>query len=260
MCGLRTEPFAADDLSRDSFLGGRLHVLQPRAGYRAGIDPVLLAASIPARPGQSVLELGCGAGAALCCLGARVADVRLAGVELQPGYADLARRNLAENGLGGAVTVADLTALPADLKAQSFDHVMANPPYFLASERRASEDSGRETGLAGPTPLVDWVACAARRLRPGGTATLIQRAERLPELLAAVQGRLGSVELWPLAPRTGRAAHLVILRARKEGRAPFRMHAPLILHAGARHERDGEDYAQPVTDVLRHGKALPFPA
>jgi tRNA1Val (adenine37-N6)-methyltransferase len=42
----------------DAFLGGRITLEQPTKGYRAGVDPVLLAASVPARAGQSVLELG----------------------------------------------------------------------------------------------------------------------------------------------------------------------------------------------------------
>ncbi|MCO4829001.1 MAG: methyltransferase, partial [Lentibacter algarum] len=60
------------DLTHDAFLGGRLKLWQPKQGYRAGVDPVLLAASIAAKAGESVLDLGCGAGAAALCLGRRV--------------------------------------------------------------------------------------------------------------------------------------------------------------------------------------------
>ena len=77
---LRVEPFPDAALTRDAMLGGKVQIWQPREGYRAGTDPVLLAASVEARAGQSVLELGCGGGAALCCLGARVPGVRLAGL------------------------------------------------------------------------------------------------------------------------------------------------------------------------------------
>ncbi|WP_417718497.1 tRNA1(Val) (adenine(37)-N6)-methyltransferase [Salipiger sp.] len=257
---MRREPFSDQELSRDAFLGGRATLCQPRDGYRAGIDPVLLAATVPARPGDTVLELGCGAGAALVCLGVRVGSLALTGIEVQPGYAALARVNLAENQLSGTVIEADITAPPPPIRAQSFHHVMANPPYFLPHDRSAAGDDGKELGLAGPAPLKLWVELAARRLRPGGTATFIQRADRLPELLAAAQERLGSLELWPLAPRIGRPPRLILLRGRKGGRAAFRFHAPLILHENATHLEDGEDYTDVIRATLRDGKPLFFPA
>ena len=257
---MRAEPFAEADLDCCAFLGGRLRLWQPRHGYRAGIDPVLLAASIPARAGQRVLELGCGAAPALCCLGVRVPGLTLTGVEIQPAYAALARRNLAQNGLTGEVMEADLAAPPAALKAQSFDHVLANPPYFEEGQRSVAPDAGRELALAGPLPLAGWVALAARRLAPRGTATFVQRVERLPELLAALGAHLGSLEVLPLAPRAGRAPRLVLARGRKGGRAAFRLQAPLVLHEGATHLEDGESYTNVIRAALRDGAPLAFAA
>ena len=252
--------FSDSDLTLNDFLGGRLRLFQPRKGYRAGVDPLLLAAAVPARAGQSVLDLGCGAGAAVLALGCRVAGLELAGVELQPPYAELARRNAAQNRIALDLHCADLRALPAALRRRGFDHVIANPPYFPPGAHSAAADPGRRTALGeAETPLADWVACAARRLAPGGYLHLIQRSERLPDLILALQGRLGAVELLPLAARPGRAPGLVILRARKGRRSPFRLHAPLILHQGAEHQRDGEDYAPAIAAVLRDGAALPWP-
>ena len=109
------------------------------------------------------------------------------------------------------------------------------------------------------TPLADWIAAAARRLAPKGYLHMIQRADRLPDMLAGCAAVLGSMEVLPLAPRLARAAELVILRARKGGRADFRLHAPLILHEGDRHESDGESYKPEIRAVLRDGAALPWP-
>jgi tRNA1(Val) A37 N6-methylase TrmN6 len=248
--------FAAADLTTDAFLGGRLTIRQPRAGYRAGVDPVLLAAAVPARAGESVLELGCGAGAAALCLGRRVPGVGLVGLEVQADYAALARENAAANGIALEVVEGDLARMPAALRARSFDHVMANPPYFRREAGTRAGDAGREVALGEGAPLARWIEAGMRRLRPSGRFTLIQRAERLPDVIAAFAGRTASLAVLPLAPREGRDATLVILAAVKGGRAPFRLLAPLILHDGPTHLRDGEDYAAPVRAVLREGAAL----
>ncbi|NIZ08319.1 methyltransferase [Pseudooceanicola sp. HF7] len=245
-------------LSLDSFLGGQLRLYQPRKGYRAGVDPVLLAAAVVARAGQSLLDLGCGAGTAALCAGRRVPGLRLAGLERQGPYAALARRNAAENGLEMAVHEGDLNHVPAELRQQRFDHVIANPPYFRrdASTRAAAQD--REGAMGEQTPLDQWVDTAARRCLPGGYVTFIHRAERLPELMGAFSARLGSLELKPLLPRRGREAQLVLLRGRKEGRAAFRMHAGLVLHDAPRHSTDREDYTPKASRILRHGDPLVF--
>ncbi|WP_108860732.1 tRNA1(Val) (adenine(37)-N6)-methyltransferase [Ruegeria sp. Alg231-54] len=249
--------FSDSELTQNDFLGGRVRLLQPRAGYRAGVDPVLLAAAVPATRGHTVLELGCGAGAAILCLLARVPGLQAVGVELQASYAELARRNAAENAAPLEVVEADLSALPATLKQRQFDHVIANPPYYRAGAHSPADDPGRRIALGEQTPLETWVECAAKRLAPRGYLHMIKKANRLPDMLMACEGRLGSVEILPLAARAGRKAELVILRARKGGRADFKLHAPVVLHDGDRHERDGESYTPQVSDVLRKGTSLP---
>lgn len=256
---LRTDPFAPDDLTRDDFLGGVVRLWQPKDGYRAGVDPVLLAATIPAAPGQEVLDLGCGGGVALACLGTRVPGITCTGVEMQPAYADLAQRNLDDNGLTGTVHCADLSALPAAVKARRFDHVIANPPYFEDFRAVAPRAQDRAMSRSGALPLAKWVSVASRRLRPGGMATFIQRADRLPELMSAFFACLGGLELWPIHPRINRPARLVLLRGRKERRAAFLSHPPLVLHRGESHERDGDSYTDTISMVLRSPRQLPFP-
>lgn len=245
------------DLTRDAFLGGRLAILQPRHGYRAATDPVLLAAAVPARPGQSALELGCGAGVALLCLGTRVAGLRLAGLELQPRYAALARRNAAANGIDAWILDGDVAAPPPELRGRGFDHVLANPPWYPRGGGTPAANAGRETALReAEVPLAAWVDCATRRLVPGGRLTMIQQTARLAELLAVLDGRMGSIVLRPLAARPGRDASRVILQARKGGRAALRLLAPLVLHAGPGHGRDGEGFSPVADAILREGAAL----
>jgi tRNA1Val (adenine37-N6)-methyltransferase len=246
--------FSDDQLSRDAFLCGRLHLWQPRKGYRAATDPVLLAAACPAEPGQSVLDLGCGAGAAVLCLATRVPGLTLYGLELQEAYATLARRNAAENGIALHVETGDLATMPAVLKL-GFDHVIANPPYYPRSGS-PSPIAARDTALRAETPLADWVAAASRRLKPGGWLTLIAGADSLPDLLASLGASLGSAAVLPLAPRQGQPALRILLRARKTGRAAFRLLAPLVIHTGDAHDGDRESYTAQAQAVLRDAADL----
>jgi len=233
-----------------------VRLFQPARGYRAGVDAVLLAAACPARPGEHVLDLGCGVGAAALCLAARVPGLRLTGLERDPETAALARRNAAAAGAAMEVMEGDAAAPPPELRQIVVHHAILNPPYFGRAASLPAADPRREAAMGEQTPLAVWLGCAARRLKPGGWLTIIHRPERLADLLGALPP-LGSVQVQPVAPRAGRDAGLVLVRARKDGRAPLRLHAPFVLHSGARHLRDGEDYTEAARRVLREGAALP---
>lgn len=237
-------------LTRDRFLDGRLTLWQPERGYRAGVDPVLLAAAIPAQSGHAVLDLGCGAGAASLCLAMRVRGVDLTGVERQANYAALARRNAQANDIPMTVIEADLTDLPPDLRQRRFDHVIANPPYFDRTRGTPASDHGREGALGIETPLDQWVALGSRRLIPRGRMTMIHRIEGLPALLSAFTAYLGSVTLTPLLPRADRPAKLMLISGIKEGRDDFALAPGIVLH-------DGAGYTPAIAAVLRNAAALP---
>lgn len=248
--------FADEALTRDGFLGGALRIWQPKDGYRAAMDPVLLAAAVPAREGEAALELGCGAGVASLCLAHRVTGLRVAGIERQADYAELARRNATENGLGFDVTEGDIARMPAALRALSFDHVIANPPYFPKGGGTPARDGGREAAQREDLALSEWLRVGLKRLRPGGWLTIIQSADRLPDLLSGLGPGAGSTVVLPIVPREGRPAGRIILQTRKGGRAAFRLLAPLSIHSGAAHLKDGDDQTPEARAILRDGAAL----
>ena len=242
-------------MTDDGFLDGRLNILQPRDGYRAATDPVLLAAAMRANAGESVLELGCGAGVALACLLHRV-PVRAVGLELQQEYAELARENMARNGLAAEIVSGDLAKMPASLKARSFDHVMMNPPFYEDTRHSAPKDVGKSIAFQeGEASLESWILAGLKRLKPLGWLTIIHRAERLSDILAGLS-KAGDIQVLPLTARAGRPARRVIVQARKGAAGPLKLHAPLVLHDGDTHSTDGDDFSKTAQDILRDGKAL----
>jgi tRNA1(Val) A37 N6-methylase TrmN6 len=240
----------------DAFLDGRITVEQPRTGYRAATDPVYLAASVKAKSGQTVLDVGCGVGVASLCLASRLPDLSVTGLEIQDQYALLARQNALRNEANFEVVIGDLTDMPKNLRNQSFDIVMTNPPYFdLGSGTRAS-DTGKATANSATITVAEWVRASLKRLRPSGWIYIIQKADQLPGILSGLNEGAGDIRIKPVASRQGHAANRVIVAARKGSKAPTQLLAPFVVHAGKTHSENSSDYAPLAQDVLRKGIAL----
>jgi tRNA1(Val) A37 N6-methylase TrmN6 len=239
------------EVTSDALLGGRVPFRQPAQGYRAAIDPVLLAASLPAEFRGRAADLGCGAGAAALCLAARLPHVEIVGVERDPLLAELARQNVANGAPPARIEIveADIRRLPAALGG--FDAVIANPPYLEVARANAVPDPRKAAAtVEQEVDLETWIDVALRLLRAKGTVAMIHRADRLDDLLTALRGRAGEVVVIPLWPKAGVAAKRVIVRARKGIRSPLVLTQGLVLH-----EADGA-YTAAAQAVLRDGIAL----
>lgn len=244
----------------DGFLGSRLQLLQPAKGYRAGIDAVLLAAAIPARKGERVLEAGAGVGVASLCLAARVAGADICGLELQPDLVRLARENARRNALQTRVTFVegDIGSAVRDLvtqglEPQSWDHVFANPPYYDPARASSSPDESKaRSHLTLGSELGDWVRFACTMVRPKGTVSFVHRADAMGTLLARLQGHLGGIEVFPLWPGAGKPASRVILRGTRGSNAPLVLRPGLVLHG-----LDGR-FTERAENILRNAATLLF--
>lgn len=240
-------------LTEDNLLGGRVTLLQPSSGYRAGIDPVMLAASCKAAAGDRVLDVGAGAGAASLCLRARVPGIALTGLELAADHVNLANRSAVLSGFGADMTFLEADVLGSDLSlpSASFDAVLTNPPFHDAGSSRALPGSPR----ARATVLSDgahatWFATCFAALRPKGQLYVIFRADRLDFLLSTLRGHAGDIHVMPLWPKAGVAAKRVLLKATRGSRARLTLHPGITLH-----NSDGS-YTELADAILRDAMAI----
>jgi tRNA1(Val) A37 N6-methylase TrmN6 len=237
------------EITEDALLGGRIRVRQPARGYRVNVDTLLLAAAIEAPAGSHLMEAGCGIGAALLAVAARSENTHLLGVERDQNIAVLAGENVAANAMSARIKIAQGDALDKTAGRGVFDGVFFNPPFDAEGEGRAPAEARRYAHVA-DAPIDAWIAALSDRLTGGAALTLIHRAAKLPEIIAALEGRLGGVELIPIRPRADAAAKRIIVRARKGSRAPLRLLKGLDLH-----DASSAKYT-PETEAILQGDAL----
>ncbi len=253
--------FAADPCLRDGetvddFLGGAVKLIQPKNGYRVSMDTVMLAACVPAKAGERVIEGGVGSAGAALCLARRVPGVSVHGIDIQPDMLDFARRNIAYNGLEGQVTVAEgsITELKQEDEA-TFDHVMVNPPYL--ADGKGIRPPAETKGLAHmdlSAGVRDWVKFCIHLVKNKGTVSIIYRADRVDEVIAHLHRRVGELKIMPLWPRYGSPAKRVIIQGRKG------MHGTASILPGLALHGEVERYTREAEEILRDGAALDLKA
>lgn len=251
-----------DTVTDDAFLGGALAILQPRAGYRAGLDAVMLAATVQGETSRPlrVLDVGAGVGTAGLCVARRIPFAEVVLLEREPRLATLAAENIRRNGLEDRVRIVNLAvgASAAELRAaglaeESFGHVIANPPYHDVGAGTLPPDATKAAAHAMPDDELDrWARFMARMAAPRGRATIVYKAQALQRVLAALDQRFGDVRILPLHPRPGDAAHRVIIEGVKGSRAPMQLLAGFVLHT------DGNEFTPEAGAILRRGSALPM--
>jgi len=242
--------------SEDAVLGGRLTLRQPQRGHRFGHDAILLAAAVPARLGEHAIDLGSGVGAAGLALARRVAGVAVTLVEIDPALAALAAENAKRNGFADRVHALCLDVgaghaafAAAGLEQGAADHILMNPP-FNPPHNPSPERDRRRAHRAETGTLPRWLSTAARLLHPGGTVTLIWRADGLGEVLASLTASFGAIAILPIYPKPDAPAIRILVRAVAGSHGPLSLEPGLVLA-----DSDGKPAAA-AEAVLRDAAAL----
>lgn len=239
--------------SLDTLRAGDVTIIQPRAGYRFSLDPLLLCAFADIPAAAKVADLGTGSGVIPLLLAQAGKGRTLVGIELQTDLAERAGRSVALNGLEERIRIvnADLRDLPAEFKAGSFAAVVTNPPYRKVASGRVAPGAERGAArheLAGG--LTDFLRAAAFLLNNGGRFFIVYLAERLAELCDEMRTfRLEPKRLRTVHARAGEAAKLVLVEGRKNARPGLKVEAPLIVYK----EGKGRDYTEEMQGIFDAG-------
>lgn len=239
--------------THDSIYQGKWLLEQPRKGYRFGTDAMVLAAAVQAKPGEKVLELGCGVGAVLLAAHARMPDVFLTGIERVPDYVELAKRNIIHNKVSRRINIfkGDLQNAMTIHSMGRFDHVIANPPYYEVGRHSGSiTEIRRVARQQEPEALAEWIQAANRVLKPKGTVTFIHAAEKLDDLLYGMKRFCGGIRIFPLWPQMGKPSKRIVVQGIKGSKAPLTLYSGLVMH-----QEDGLS-TERALEVINHGQSI----
>jgi len=237
----------------DGLLNNRVQVEQPSKGFRIAVDTVFLAAAVPAKGGEDILDLGCGVGGAMLCVSCRVPGIKGLGLEIQDDLVNLCKKNILRNSFAASLEVrrGDAAALPDDLK-ERFDHAFMNPPYHESASHDVSVNRVKGLSNTEVEGLEAWLSSAALALKPLGMLTLIHKAERLQSIRELLRKNFGYIGVLPLLSKKGGVPKRVIVGARKGAAFSVKESEPFLLH-----QSTGAFTAE-AEAVLRRGEALGF--
>lgn len=244
----------------DAFHFGGFHVVQPASGgHRSGMDAMLLAAMVSGGGKLRVADLGAGAGAAGLAVASRIAEAEVTLVERSAEMAAFARKSIAlsENAhmtartrvIEADVTLRGKARLAAGLADEAYDHVIMNPPFNAAADRRTPDALKADAHAMTEGLFESWIRTAGAILKPGGELSLIARPESIADIIAACGKRFGGLEITLIHPRQGESAIRMLVSAVKGSRARLTFRAPLVMHDAGTHRFSA------VVDDLNNGRA-----
>ena len=234
----------------DQFLGGKVLLKQSQKGMRATSDSVLLAAFLPVKKGESILDVGAGNGAIGCCCNARVPCTIFA-IEIQEKLCSLISENAQLNHQKIEIIQHDILALKDPLKGKLFHHVVTNPPFYEKSEN-TRQNPEQNKAFVQDFDLTKWLNYCLKHVRSNGSFNLIHRPEMLPQILPILAQKLGNIEILPIVSKKGQQAKRVLIRGFLNKKGPLVLHFPIILHT------KDDKYTKTAENILRFGNKIDF--
>lgn len=236
------------EYTNDYLLDKKVKIFQPVNGYRASTDAVLLSSLVRIKNGDGILDVGSGTGAISLCLAHRLQNLnpQITGLEIQPELAELSNASAQANGFSARFLNCDIRQKISGLNGGSFDHVITNPPY--AEKDMPSPYTGKATAHNfSDFTLTAWINFCLRMTKPQGYFYIINRAEAIDEILAAVHKKTADIQIIPVFSKPRQNAKRIMIIARKASRSPAIIHQGITIHT------PNGTYTPQAQNILRKG-------
>ena len=232
----------------DKFLGNKVLLKQSSIGLRATSDSVLLAALVPIKHNETVLDVGAGNGVIGCCINART-PCHITAIEIQDSLGKLVQENALQNDCHMNLVQHDILSPRDPLKGKLFHHIVTNPPFYENS-KNIRKNLEQKKAYVQNFDLKKWLEYCLRHLRAKGSFCLIHRPEMLGKILPILEKKLGNIEIFPVVSKEGENANRILIRGYLNKRGSLILHSPLIMHTKANKRTELAE------EILRYGKGI----
>ncbi len=213
------------EITEDFILHGKIRLLQPKNGYRAAQDPIVLARQVELRSGQSILDVGCGVGTISLILKHFNESQNITCIDIDPEMVELCTKNSQINKLPLHIVEGNVNS--SALSSKTFDCVVTNPPFYNVRNFRAS--TTKKFANFETVDLQVWLKFCLKRLKPQGDLYIIHLPERINEILDTVKHYAGRIEITPVYSRPDQKAKRAIIKMRKGSREALKIMSPMFL-------------------------------
>lgn len=249
-------------LKKNYLLNHNVILLQPIKGYHAGIDAVLLAASIEVssfkkhQVSPTILDLGAGVGTVGICLLARLPYVQITGIEYHLTTYEILLENLKLNKLTTMQYYPIFVNLLNIKLTKKFDYVLCNPPYYKKNSYTIHNLEQQNNKAYSNSELTattyDFIHYAWHHLKPKGHLHLIQQASRLQETIEYLAHQAwGNLNLYPITSYHHQPASRFIITAQKNSKSQSIIHSPIVIH-----QLPDKNYTKIAKNILHHKYSL----
>ena len=232
----------------DRFLGDKILLKQSKEGLRATSDSVLVAALVPVKKNETILDVGAGNGIIGCCINART-PCKITAIEIQNSLCSLIEENAKQNNCQIDLVKHDILLAKDPLKGKLFHHVVTNPPFYERSRNTRKNDEQKKAFVQ-DFDLKKWLEYCLKHLRAKGSLNIIHRPEMLAEILPIMTKKLGNIDIFPICSKEGEKANRILIRGYLNKRGPLVLHSPLIMHT------KNNKRTKSAEKILRFGQAI----